>query len=93
MIVKFAVRGAWHLFDEVDSLEYAYVGREGTVLSEDTIDYREEVDRPISEEEWAKMPRVVSLLMMNKNQLEPSHIITYGPVYLMNNEGRTIETI
>jgi len=97
MIVKFKVNESWHMFDEVDSLEYRCLRYdEPPVESEYALNYIAPGYSPIGEtdsEEAANRRQVVELWLMNKNQLAPSQVFTYHPVYLMNNEGRTIETI
>ena len=86
----------WQLFDEVDSVSYRKI--EGQVQpipeAEDNaniIDFTFSADKPMNEE-MAKNPKVV-IDFMNKNQAEETRVFAYSPVYLMNNNGRTIETI
>ena len=38
-------------------------------------------------------PAKVVIKFMNKNQLEETVIVAHAPAYLMNDEGRTVETI
>ena len=89
MIIKFQDRDVWHVFDEVDSLEYRYLKYgEKVVCRDDALDY---TSYPVEENEVPKLR--IELWFMNKNQLELSQIFTYRPVYLLNNEGRTIDKI
>lgn len=88
MIIKFRVCDSWQLYDEVDSIRYGRLtGREG--LKEGTIDFtKREEDRPVP----ANSEKVL-IAFMNKNQTEETLVVAYSPIYLMNNNGRTIETI
>lgn len=73
------------MFDEVDSLQYRYLRAGEKIASQSgVLDYMEDP---------SDNGRRVEFCFINKNQLEPSQIFADCPVYLMNNEGRTIETI
>jgi len=89
MIIKFQDGNKWRIFDEIDSLEYTHLKNgEAADCQTAALDYTGELvpaDKP--------QEKRVELWFMNKNQLTPSQVIAYCPVYLMNNEGRTIETI
>jgi len=90
MIIKFNARGVWHIFDEVDSLQYRYIGSDRDIITNDyTLDYTD----ADSEDVGGSKSIRVELMFMNKNQLEGSQIIANSPIYLLNNEGRTIEKI
>lgn len=90
MIIKFENMGTWNVFDEIDSLTYSVIkgGDIAPPKPEGLIDY---TDRAISIKE-ADFYRVF-MQFMNKNQTEPTYMMCFGPVYLMNNYGKTIETI
>jgi hypothetical protein len=107
MIIKFEVNGAWQIFDDVDSLMYRRMGindcleyREAQGVTEcnvgDLIDYTETLQSNGDNKSDADIDNLkirVLLTFMNSKQLESSQIIAFSPIYLMNNNGRTIETI
>jgi hypothetical protein len=93
MIIKFEVNGAWQIFDDVDSLMYRKLGKfdldlEGT---ESVIDYTNSIHNISSGNDGT--PYRVLLTFMNSKQLSESQVVAFSPIYLMNNQGRTIETI
>lgn len=93
MIIKFEVNGAWQIFDDVDSLMYRKLGNfdvklEGPDL---VIDYTNSLHNICSGNDGT--PNRVLLTFMNSKQLASSQIVAFSPIYLMNNNGRTIETI
>jgi hypothetical protein len=76
----------------VDELHYRKlkdgdVNSDGDGLKSGTIDFTKDNHYPVSE----NSRRIISF--MNKNQIEETVICAYAPVYIMNNDGRTIETI
>jgi hypothetical protein len=93
MIIKFEVNGAWQIFDDVDSLMYRKLGKFdlGLEESESIIDYTNSIHDICSGNEGT--PYRVLLTFMNSKQLEDSQVVAFSPIYLMNNNGRTIETI
>lgn len=95
MIIKFEVNGAWQFFDDVDSFMYRKLGKfdldaEGLGLV-DAIDYTETLHSIASGNDG--FPGRVLMTFMNSKQLAQSQVIAYSPIYLMNNQGRTVETI
>jgi hypothetical protein len=97
MIIKFEVNGAWQMFDDVDSLMYRKLGPfNGDMAIKDDdrvefIDYTETMNSICSNE--AGYPGRVLLTFMNSKQLASSQVVAFSPIYLMNNNGRTIEVI
>ena len=97
MIIKFqSYDGTWQMFDDVDSLNYQFIER-NRVLGSRTIYFTGD-DLPLTSCEnnigvvVSERTRVL-LAFMNSKQLEESEIVAFSPVFIMNNEGRTIETI
>ena len=102
MIIKFEVNGAWQIFDDVDSLMYRRMSlREVVDLSGcpvgSLVDYTETLqsngNSNKSDADIDGLKIRVLLTFMNSKQLENSQVVAYSPIYLMNNNGRTIETI
>ena len=101
MIIKFEVNGAWQVYDDVDTLMYRRMSRREAVdLSGypvgSLVDYTETLQTNGSNESDADIDNLkirVLLTFMNSKQLENSQILAFSPIYLMNNNGRTIETI
>ena len=102
MIIKFEVNGAWQVFDDVDSLMYRRMSlREVVDLSGcpvgSLVDYTETLqsngNSNKSDADIDGLKIRVLLTFMNSKQLENSQVLAYSPIYLMNNNGRTIETI
>lgn len=95
MIIKFEVNGAWQIFDDVDSLMYRKLGafniaEPGESLDE-VIDYSGTL-HSIPPDENGFIGRVL-LTFMNSKQTADSQVIAFSPIYLMNNNGRTIEIV
>ena len=102
MIIKFEVNGAWQVFDDVDTLMYRRMSlREVVDLSGcpvgSLVDYTETLqsngNSNKSDADIDGLKIRVLLTFMNSKQLENSQVLAYSPIYLMNNNGRTIETI
>ena len=101
MIIKFEVNGAWQIFDDVDSLLYRRMSRKEVVDMSgypvgSLVDYTETLQTNGSNKSDADIDNLkirVLLTFMNTKQLENSQVLAYTPIYLMNNNGRTIETI
>ena len=93
MIIKFEVNGAWQIFDDVDSLMYRRLGNFQLDLEEPevVIDYTETMNSICSDDKGN--PGRVLLTFMNSKQLEQYQVVAFSPIYLMNNQGRTIETV
>ena len=95
MIIKFqTATKVWQMYDDVDSLQYQRVSPDNSELDgmEDVIDNTltlELVDKVPPESYSGR----VLLEFMNSNQLAESRVMAFSPIYLMNNQGRTIETI
>lgn len=93
MIIKFEVNGAWQMYDDVDSLMYRKLGAYDVDLEEpeQVIDFTDTVGN-ISSDKHGYSGRVL-LTFMNSKQLANSQIIAFSPIYIMNEHGRTVETI
>ena len=93
MIIKFEVNGAWQFFDDVDSLMYRKLGNFDVKLEEpdEVIDYTETITSINSDKNGN--PGRVLLTFMNSKQLAQSQVIAFSPVYLMNENGKTVEVI
>ena len=93
MIIKFEVNGAWQLFDDVDSLIYRKLGNFDVKLEEpeQIIDYTDSLHNICPGNEGTS-GRVL-LTFMNSKQLAESQVVAFSPIYLMNENGKTIEVI
>jgi hypothetical protein len=97
MIIKFEVNGAWQIFDNVDSLMYRKLGSfNGKLAIKDDeqvefIDYTKTMNSVCSND--TGFPGRVLLTFMNNKQLANFQAVAFSPIYLMNNNGRTIEII
>ena len=93
MIIKFEVNGAWQLYDDVDALRYRKLGPHAvdTEDLDDLMDFTETIAGINGAEEGH--PGRVLLMFMNSKQLVESNIVAWSPIYVMNENGRTVETI
>ena len=94
MIIKYqAAQGPWQMFDDVDSLRYEKLPAHNKDLPplKNALDFSGSISQE-KEPEGGFTGRVL-VEFMNSKQLEESQIVAFSPVYVMNNEGRTIETI
>jgi hypothetical protein len=93
MIIKFEVNGAWQFFDDVDSLMYRKLGNFDVKLEDpdEVIDYTETISSICSEIDGTS-GRVL-LTFMNSKQLAQSQVVAFSPIYLMNENGKTVEVI
>jgi len=95
MIVKFEVDEAWQIFDDVDSLMYRKLRGDFKYIeledSQAIIDYTKTIVNGLEMKEGT--PNRILLTFMNSKQLDNTQVVAYSPIYLMNNNGRTIETI
>lgn len=97
MIIKFEVNGAWQLFDGVDSLRYQKLGPHSVAedIVDNAIDYTDSL-RAIASDQFGFPGRVLltftnAMKLMGVNDEYP--VVAFSPIYLMNDSGRTIETI
>jgi hypothetical protein len=88
MIVKFKDYDTWVVFGEVDHVEYKDIDfdPERVGLSSDTCLYRPTNDQ-------AAIGKWVKIRLFTKFMNEATEIIACSPIYLMNDQGRTVETI
>ena len=87
MIIKFKSKDTWVIFGEVDHVEYRKVEfdlKHGGVSS-DAIVYEPSDDQPAIE--W------IGMGFFTKNMNDATEIIACSPIYIMNDQGRTVETI
>lgn len=92
MIIKVRDGNNWVLFDEVDSLRY-HVEGEGFVMTDATLNFLGEDSASPLPESLGSGGNRWSLLFMNKNMTEETHVLANSPIYLMNNDGKTIERL
>lgn len=84
MIIKFFERDVTIIFGEIDHVEYGEF-KDGELLSEENfIKYD-----PGKEYE----PKRMGLKFFSKNMTAPTRVLCYSPIYLMNDNGKTIEVI
>jgi hypothetical protein len=87
MIIKFKSGDTWVVFGEVDHVEYSdndYDPKKTAVRS-DVIVYEPPDDQAAVK--W------VGMGFFTKNMNAPTEVIACSPIYLMNDQGRTVETI
>jgi hypothetical protein len=87
MIIKFKSGDTWVVFGEVDHVEYRisdYDPKTSIVRSEVLV-YEPPCDQPAFD--W------VAMGFFTKNMDAATEVIACTPIYLMNDQGRTVETI
>jgi len=85
MIIKVPnAHGGFTLYGEVDIITTSVLNKNDAL--EEHIDHTEDQNVPPLDERHC-------IKFMNKNQTEETLIISYSPVYVMNDNGRTVETI
>jgi hypothetical protein len=87
MIIKFKSKDTWVIFGEVDHVEYNDIDhpkKEG--IRSDIVVY----DPP---RDQATVGKWVGMGFFTKNMNEATEIIACTPIYIMNDQGRTVETI
>jgi hypothetical protein len=89
MIIKFQEGDSWVLFGEIDHLEYSDIPHCephcGVTVSGKVILY----DPPNT----PAVSKAVQVSFFTKNMNEATIIHAYSPIYIMNDQGRTVETI
>jgi hypothetical protein len=88
MIIKFKSNDTWVVFGEVDHVEYRdinYDPRKEAIKS-DVIVY----DPP---NDQAVVGKWIAMDFFTKNMNAATEIMACTPIYLMNDQGRTVETI
>ncbi len=98
MIIKIKTMNGWQMFDEIESLDFQILGECDVIgVREDAKDFTNPSPIPAKEnlakavgEEWS---RALIWAKPKGHAIEDLQIIAYRPVYLLNNDGRTIETI
>jgi hypothetical protein len=90
MIIKFKSKDTWVVFGEVDHVEYRNMTAKGEDpkkmgISSDVILYEPADDGAVVE--WFGMG------FFTKNMTESTEIIACAPIYLMNDQGKTVETL
>jgi len=84
MIIKFLSGSTWVVFGEVDHIEYGEI--EPSEISPEAIVY----DIPNNNLPSRKQ---VGIGFFTKNMNEATQVVAYPPIYIMNDQGRTVETI
>ena len=91
MILKFQEKSRWIVFGEIDHVEYEEIKKsEGDAQGcskGNTLMYQP----PYSSGEAGN--RFIELSFFTKNMNEATVINAYSPIYLMNDQGRTVEII
>jgi hypothetical protein len=85
MIIKFRSKDTWVIFGEVDHIEYNEINPDKDKISNDAIIYDPPNDYPDSNR--------VGIGFFTKNMNDATQVVAYSPIYLMNDQGRTVETI
>lgn len=85
MIIKFKSKDTWVIFGEIDHVEYSYMGQQ------DEVSPKAIVFDPA--EDQAEPAIRVGIGFFTKNMTEATQVVAFSPIYLMNDNGKTIETI
>lgn len=88
MIIKFKDHDTWVIFGEVDHISYRDVKGDPDKCGVDSSVLRY---RPSDEE--VAIGKWVEISFFTKNMNEQTTVIACAPIYLMNDQGRTVETI
>ena len=88
MIIKFKDCDTWVMFGEVDHITYKDIqdDPDKTAWPSDILRFRPS-DEDAAVGKWVKMS------FLAKNMDRATEIVVCTPIYLMNDQGRTIETI
>ena len=88
MIIKFKSKETWVMFGEVDHVEYSDLIEDisKTAFSSDVILYHPANDQ-------AAIGKWVQMSFFTKNMSEATRVVACTPIYLMNDQGQTVETI
>ena len=89
MIIKFQEKNRWVVFGEIDHVEY----EEFKKSEEDGCDYGSTLVYEPPYTPRAAGNRSIELSFFTKNMSEATVVLAYSPIYLMNDQGRTIEII
>ena len=95
MIVKLKSGSGWQMFDNLEDVNYRYLGDEVIGVRGDVRDFTGTVPNSEGNCALALKENRVELWAHQKGRspLDALQIITYVPVYLLNDEGKTIEVI
>jgi hypothetical protein len=87
MIIKFKSGDTWVVFGEVDHVEYRESDYfpEKMAVSSDVLVYDPSKDQPGFKR--------IEMSFFTKNMNAATEVIACTPIYLMNDQGRTVETI
>jgi hypothetical protein len=88
MIIKFQEKDKWVVFGEIDHVEYEEIKGCG--------DAPEAVSSKVMVYDPPSLPAIGkcwTVSFFSKNMTEATIIQAYSPIYLMNDQGRTVETI
>ena len=85
MIIKFQENNKWVMFGEVDHVEFEPVNGSEEPVALSVLCY----DAPNDD----KIHGLYDVKFFTKNMNEATRIQVYSPIYIMNDQGRTVETI
>jgi hypothetical protein len=88
MIIKFQDADKWVIFGEIDHIEHQFLEETpnvGVAISSDVLIY--------SPANTPAKQKKVYMSFFTKNMTEPTVVHAYSPIYLMNDNGKTIEII
>lgn len=86
MIIKFQERKTWVMFGEIDHLEYGEIPKdEKGGIPDDVLVFTPAQGQAASKHMW--------ISFFTKNMTEATVINAYSPIYIMNDQGQTVETI
>lgn len=89
MIIKVMHDRGFTLYGEVDLITVSVLDpRCG--IGDEVIDHRSD---QLSKPDEPAQRETYSIKFMNKNQTAETVILSHSPVYIMNDQGRTVETI
>jgi len=88
MIIKFKSKDTWVVYGELDHVEYRDIDLDPhkEAFNSDVVVYEPPHDQ-------AAIGKWVAMGFFTKGKTEATEIIACTPIYLMNDQGRTIETI
>jgi len=90
MILKFQSGKTWIVFGELDHVEYEYLGRK-----DETVGYGYPIICFPPPDDNVLTPAIqeYDIRFFTKGMNEGKQIHAFSPIYLMNDQGRTVETI
>lgn len=83
MIIKFFERDATIIYGEIDHVSYGEF-KDGQLMSEENF---------IKYDPGIEQGKRIGMKFFSKYMTAPTRVLCYSPVYLMNDNGKTIEVI